>query len=57
VDDVSTAVKAIPEKDEHPSRMIKTATLIAVIKLVVVGIFMMDYLKELATDTISRFFL
>ena len=57
VDDVSTAVKAIPEKDEHPSRMIKTAIFIAVIKLVVVGIFMMDYLKELSADTITRLFL
>ncbi len=54
VDDVSTPVKAIPEKDEHPSRLVKIATFIAVSKLAFIGFFMMDFLKELTADTIAK---
>lgn len=54
VDDVSTPVKAIPDKEESPSVLVKLATFIAVLKLVVIGFFMMDFLKEFTADTISK---
>jgi NAD(P)H-quinone oxidoreductase subunit 2 len=54
VDDVSTPVKAIPEKDETPSSMVKFATFVAVAKLAIIGFFMMDFAKELTADTITK---
>ena len=54
VDDVSTAVKALSEKDESPSRMIQFATFAAVAKLIFVGIFMMDFLKNISADSVLK---
>lgn len=54
VDDVSTPVKAIPDQDEHPSRLIKFATFVAVTKLLFIGFFMMDFVKEISVDTIVK---
>ena len=56
VDDVSTAVKSIPEKDENPSGLIKFASFVAVAKLAIFGIFMMDYMKELSFDIVTKLF-
>ena len=54
VDDVSTPVKALADKDENPSRLIKFSTFVAVFKLAVIGIFMMDFLKNISADTITK---
>ncbi len=54
VDDESTAVRALAEKDKVPSRMITFATFITVTKLIFVGFFMMDFMKEITTETIAK---
>lgn len=54
VNDVSTAVKALPEKDEEPSGLIKFASFIAVAKLAIVGFFMMDFVRNICFETINE---
>lgn len=54
VDDMSTPVKALAEKDEKCSKLIKFSTFVAVIKLAIVGIFMMDFMRSITADTIAK---